>query len=284
MNHAEPLIRNISDTAHWVAVYRADETDRRDALFRDPHARALAGERGEQIARTMKWSRRHPWPFVMRTYLFDQFITQQVRGGADLVINLAAGLDTRPYRLELPAALRWVEIDLPGILDHKSEMLKGETPRCALERVRADLADAGTRAAVLANVASDARRILIISEGLLIYLAPEQVRELARDLAGLPAARHWILDLASPGLLRYMQRSVGRAVDAAGAPFRFAPAEGPDYFLPLGWQLIEVQSMFRAAASLKRLPFFFQLMSFLPDPPARAGNRPWSGVCVFARV
>lgn len=48
---AEPSIRHISDTALWAAVYRARETDRKDALFRDPFARRLAGERGEQIAR-----------------------------------------------------------------------------------------------------------------------------------------------------------------------------------------------------------------------------------------
>ena len=41
---------SISDTALWVAVYRARETDRPDALFRDPLAYRLAGTRGEQIA------------------------------------------------------------------------------------------------------------------------------------------------------------------------------------------------------------------------------------------
>ena len=42
-------IRNVSDTAVWVAMYRARENDRPNGLFRDPFARRLAGERGEQI-------------------------------------------------------------------------------------------------------------------------------------------------------------------------------------------------------------------------------------------
>lgn len=50
MSPSEPLIRNISDTALWAAVYRAYETEREDALFQDPYARRLAGERGERIA------------------------------------------------------------------------------------------------------------------------------------------------------------------------------------------------------------------------------------------
>ena len=118
MSPRAPLIRDISDTARWVAVYRARETDRPDALFRDPFARRLAGQRGEQIAAVMPFGDgKQAWPWVTRTYLFDQFITEQVAQGVDTVINLAAGLDARPYRLPLPAALRWVEVDLPELLD-----------------------------------------------------------------------------------------------------------------------------------------------------------------------
>jgi O-methyltransferase involved in polyketide biosynthesis len=39
MSERDPLIRHISDTARWAAVYRAQENERRDALFRDPFAR-----------------------------------------------------------------------------------------------------------------------------------------------------------------------------------------------------------------------------------------------------
>src|SRR5262249_8758397 len=49
----EPLIRNISDTARWAAVFRARETERPNAVFRDPFARRLAGARGEEIADAM---------------------------------------------------------------------------------------------------------------------------------------------------------------------------------------------------------------------------------------
>jgi O-methyltransferase involved in polyketide biosynthesis len=42
-----------------------------------------------------------------------------VQQGTDMVINLAAGLDSRPYRMQLPALLRWVEVDLPDMLNYK---------------------------------------------------------------------------------------------------------------------------------------------------------------------
>ena len=129
------LIHNISDTARWAAVYRARETERPDTLFRDPFARRLAGERGEEIANAIAFSNQNTWSWIARTYLFDHFITQEIAGGCDLVINLAAGLDARPYRMNLPASLQWIEIDLPGILDYKEEILSEDKPVCALERI-----------------------------------------------------------------------------------------------------------------------------------------------------
>ena len=78
----------------------------------------------------MPFFEQHAWTWVTRTYLFDQFITEQVEEGVDLVLNLAAGLDARPYRMALPPSLRWVEVDLPELLTYKEEVLAGEKPVC----------------------------------------------------------------------------------------------------------------------------------------------------------
>src|SRR5262249_3702282 len=110
MDQPVRLLRNISDTALWAAVYRAREDERDDAVFRDPFARRLAGERGEEIATKMPRGKKDTWAWVTRTVLFDQFITEQVRDGVDMVVNLAAGLDARPYRLPLPSTLTWIEV------------------------------------------------------------------------------------------------------------------------------------------------------------------------------
>ena len=111
-----PVVRNISDTALWAAYFRAEETKRPDALFRDPYAERLEDGKGTEIARTIPEGQSHAWAWVTRTYLFDQFIREEIEAGADLVVNCAAGLDARPYRLELPGDLQWVELDLPEIL------------------------------------------------------------------------------------------------------------------------------------------------------------------------
>src|SRR5260221_11535730 len=108
MSEPESRIRNISDTARWVAVYRARETERTDAVFRDPFARGLAGERGEQIAASMSFAEKNSWPFVARTWLIDQVISSQVKLGTDMVVNLAAGHDPPPYSSNVPISLQCV--------------------------------------------------------------------------------------------------------------------------------------------------------------------------------
>jgi len=283
MSQPQPAIRNISDTAHWAAVYRARESERPDALFQDRHARRLAGARGEQIFASLPARDRNEWAWVARTVLFDRFIADQAGQGVDTIVNLAAGLDARPYRMPLPASLRWIEVDLPGILAHKEEILKDEKPSCVLERVRLDLADVEARRALFDRLGRSARRALIITEGLLIYLSAGEVAALARDLAAPASFQRWVLDLASPGLLRLMRKRVGKELSRASAPFQFGPEEGPEFFTPHGWRPAEVRSLLQAAAQLGRLNLFLRLMSLLPDSTGRQGSRPWSGVCLMAR-
>jgi methyltransferase (TIGR00027 family) len=281
MASTEPLVRNISDTALLAAIYRARETERPDALFRDPFARRLAGERGDQIAKSMPFGEKGTWAWVARTCAYDQFIAQQIAQGADMVVNLAAGLDARPYRMALPASLRWIEVDLPGILDYKEEILRGEKPVCALERVRLDLADVAARRQLLAELGRSARNALIITEGLLIYFSREEVAALATDLASVPAFRHWILDIASPGLLKMLQKGMGQQIREGNAELRFAPEEGPGFFAPCGWTPADVRSMLKTGARLKRLNPWMRLLSLLPESNGKQGSRPWSAVCLL---
>ena len=278
----EPLIRNVSDTARWVAVYRARETERPDAHFRDPFARRLAGERGEQIAKSMPLGRDNDWSMITRTYLGDQFINEQVQQGVDMVINLAAGLDARPYRMQLPPSLNWVEVDLPEILSYKEEILRDEKPLCSLERIRLDLSNGALRRELFAELGGRSKKALIISEGLLIYLSADDVAGLARDLAVPPSFQSWILDIASPGLLRLLAKRMAKQLNAA-APFKFAPPEGPSFFIPYGWKPVDVRSLLKNAARLKRLSLLFRLFALLPETEKSRRDRPWSGMCLLKK-
>jgi methyltransferase (TIGR00027 family) len=284
MAQAEPLIRNISDTALLAAVYRARETERQDALFRDPLARRLAGKRGDQIADSIPFSDQNTWAWVTRTYMFDQFIAEQIQQGVDMIVNLGAGLDTRPYRMALPTTLQWIDVDLPSILSYKEEILASEKPVCVLERVRLDLSDAIARRELFAQLGRRAARSLILTEGLITYLSTDQVRALAEDLAAPPAFQRWIVELVSPGLLRMLQKHMNPSLRESGSSLRFGPEEGPEFFVPYGWRPVDVRSPLKTAARLKRLSFTMRLLSLLPQSNGRQGSRPWSGICLLAKL
>jgi methyltransferase (TIGR00027 family) len=273
----EPLIRNISDTALWVAVYRAMESERPDAVFRDPFARRLAGKRGEEIMATIKTSQRYVWSYTARTHNIDRFVKQEVEKGADMVVDLAAGLDTRAYRMQLPSSLQWVEIDLPEMFSYKHEMLRNEKPVCRLERISLDLADAGARQKVFEELGRASKRAIIISEGLIVYLTADEVCSLARDLAAPPSFQRWGTDLVSPALLKMLQKQIGSQLGAAGAPLKFAPDDGPAFFKKCGWTPIEVRSMLHTAAELKRLSLLFRLIALLPDSKGTKPKQIWGG-------
>lgn len=282
-NTSEPVLRNVSDTALWVAIYRARETERSDAVFKDPFARRLAGERGEQITGEMELGMKYEWPFIARTVAFDRFINECVAAGADSVLNLAAGLDTRPYRLDLPADLKWVEVDMPAMIDYKEEQLAGETPKCKLERVRLDLRETDARRKLFHRIGADSKNTLVVTEGLLIYLSEVEVTALARDLAAEPSFKDWITDLSTPALLAMLQKSYG-SLEKADAQLKFAPEDGPDFFTPLGWKPVEIFSALKTAAGLKRLPFLFRIFALLPDSKGRKPKQVWGGAVRLTRT
>jgi methyltransferase (TIGR00027 family) len=281
---AEQLIRNISDTALWVAVYRAMETERSDAVFRDPFARRLAGKRGEEIMSSIKPAQRYAWSYTARTHLIDTFVQQEVARGADLVIDLAAGLDARPYRMTLPPSLRWVDVDLPDILDYKADVLKNEKPVCRYERIPADLADVAARRRVFEELGRTSKRALIISEGLLIYLTADDVCGLARDLAGQPSFQSWATDLTNPALLKMLQKQIGSRLDQAGAPLKFGPVEGPRFFEQCGWKPVDARGMLHTAANLHRLSLLFRLFALFPDTRGEKPKAIWGGVVLLEKM
>lgn len=280
MTEPTTTVRRVQDTARWVAMARALESERRDAHFTDPFARKLAGRAGEELVHELSGKMTGTWPIVARTCLIDPLVLGAVRDRAEAVLNLAAGLDSRPYRLDLPPALTWLEVDLPDVIADKERVLGSESPRCRLERVAADLSSEAAREKVLDDVARRFERVLVLTEGLLPYLERETALGLARDLRARESFFRWIADLPNAAVLRFIAKRTRNALQGTAA-MRFGPDEGPRVFEPLGWKVVSAQSIFKAAGRLERLSFPMSLFARLPERPYGTPGRPWSGVCVF---
>jgi O-methyltransferase involved in polyketide biosynthesis len=101
--------------------------------------------------------------------------------------------------LELPPELSWIEVDFPAVLDYKANLLAGEKPKCRLARSSIDVNDP-IQIEKLFELAGDGPA-LIITEGLLMYLAAETIQELAAK-AGASGVSYWISDITSPAFAR----------------------------------------------------------------------------------
>jgi methyltransferase (TIGR00027 family) len=245
-------IKNVADTALWVATYRADESERPDALFHDRLAGMLAGDRGRRIAASMPYPAMMTWLLAIRTVAIDRLVLQAISLGIDTVVNLGAGLDTRPYRMELPSMLRWIEVDFPNIVTYKNEKLAAEKPVCRLERIAADLSDIPLRRRLFQQIGSESQSALIITEGVIMYLSSDDAAELSRDLFAVPSFHFWIQDYRQYATKQRMPSSMKRLFK--DSPFRFDKDDWLSFFVGHGWKIGEKILAYEESIRVKR-PF-----------------------------
>lgn len=254
-----PLIGHVSDTAFLVAHARAVETARPDALFSDPFAATLAGEKGRAIAAA--FPPMTAWQVSMRTLVIDALLRQAWSDGVRLFVNLGAGLDTRPYRLDLPSDLRWVEADYPDVIAYKQSQLARESPRCTLESVGVDLADPSARRGLLARLGARGERMVVLTEGVVPYLDLAQAGALAEDLRATSGLEGWIVDYIAPEAHKYRDRRVGR--ELRNAQFKFRPDDWFEFFASRGFHAKSVNYLADEAERVGRpapLPWTIRLL------------------------
>ncbi|WP_326569557.1 SAM-dependent methyltransferase [Amycolatopsis rhabdoformis] len=174
-------------SAFWIAAARARESEREDRLFHDPFAKELAGERGfTTMAASERATGGENAYLPVRVRWFDDVTLAAVADGTRQVVLLGAGLDTRPYRLDLPADVHWYEVDRAEVFTTKEPVLARATPRCHRRPVAADLGTDWTTPLLDAGF-RPGERTLWIAEGLFFYLTEKQIRTLYETAAELSA-------------------------------------------------------------------------------------------------
>ncbi|MFK0195444.1 SAM-dependent methyltransferase [Kitasatospora sp. NPDC090308] len=202
----------VSRTALAVARVRAYESSRPEPLFTDPYALAFIAASGTPMPTAAPAGPLARWLVargIMRTRFYDDRLLAAAADGGQVVV-LAAGLDTRAYRLAWPPGTRLFEIDLPAVLDFKQEVLdeQGAEASCARTALPADLADPAWANRLLAAGFDPGRPTSWLAEGLLVYLEADQAARLLTTVG----------ELSAPGsrLLTEQGRDVSR-VAAEGA-------------------------------------------------------------------
>jgi methyltransferase (TIGR00027 family) len=287
------MMRNLSETAYLVAMYRALAAERPEAKFQDPFARTLAGGKGEFLMELLGDCEQNTTALAVRTCAIDDMVQQLIAAeNIDVVLNLGAGLDTRPYRLDLPPDLQWIEVDCLDILEYKAEQLKNILPVCGVQRIEVDLTNSVQRNSVFAQVNWESDRVLVIAEGLLAYLTESQVIDLAKDLHNCYGFNWWLFDLSSPFALEksrsYSPQQLFDQYFADGQPtFLFAPAAGKEFFAPYGWKVKSFRSVWSELCRLHQsrgVSLYSGLMMRTSAPDQWRAVTEESGFVVLKRV
>jgi methyltransferase (TIGR00027 family) len=258
----------VSATALWTAAVRARETTRADRLFDDPYADALAGPDGHALMHHMS-----PGGFVdspvlpIRTRFFDDALRRLVGdGGYGQVVLLAAGMDSRAYRLNLPPRLRWIEVDQPDLLAVKADRLAalGAEPVCDRRTAGADLA--GDWPATLRAAGLSREPTVWMAEGLLSYLDAAQVATFLGTISGLATPNcRLLIDIVGKSLLNAPRLApMLHELAKYGTPWRFGTDDPAGLLAAQGWRA-EIIRYGEEAASYGRWPY----------PPVDADDMRW---------
>jgi methyltransferase (TIGR00027 family) len=199
MQYEDPTLSGLGLTAVLVTGARAAESARADRLFDDPFARAFveaASSASPAIAQALAQgsvdaavgqARRDS--IAVRTRFFDDYLHSAVRSGCGQVVLLAAGLDTRAFRLSWPDGVRLWELDMPEMFAFKERVLldRGAKPACQRTVVSVDLRENWSSALQGAGFDPGAHTGWLI-EGLLMYLE-ESERDRLMDRVGALSRR-----------------------------------------------------------------------------------------------
>ena len=228
----------LGSTAYWTAAVRAGEGAREAGLFNDPWAAALAGPLG------MGWLKERTQDsvlaIVLRTRFYDDFLLKSTtETGIRQVVLMAAGLDTRAYRLDWPEATRVFELDQPAVLEHKQQILQaaGARPLCERQAIPADLTGPW-KTDLLAAGFDPGEPSAWLLEGFLFYLPSRVLAGLLDQALGLAAAGSQIgfdiinsLTLTSPLTKSWVEMQA-----QSGAPWIGSLDDPQGFLAERGWQ------------------------------------------------
>jgi methyltransferase (TIGR00027 family) len=182
----------LGSTARWTAAVRAQENGRENRLFNDPWAATLAGQEGQA------WLAQRPAdsviPIILRTRFFDDFLQCITRQhGIRQVVLMAAGLDTRAFRLSWPEQTRLFELDQPSILCYKEQILRsaGAQPACVRQTIEVDLTGPW-KETLLKTGFNQQQPSGWLLEGFLFYLSHELITHLLNEVTSLAAPGSWL--------------------------------------------------------------------------------------------
>jgi len=202
-NDTWDITTSVGSTALFVATARALEAQKLDPLVVDPFAETfcravggpwaavLDGQAPEHPLKSAEFGQHFVTFQAARTHYFDAYFRRAAQAGVRQIVLLAAGLDSRAYRLDWPAGTTIYELDQPQVLDFKRDAVAAHGARAQRREIAIDLRDDWPQALRDSGFQAD-QPSAWIAEGLLIYLPASAQEQLFTGIDALASSGSYL--------------------------------------------------------------------------------------------
>ena len=249
-------LKPISKTAFYCCGIRMRDAESARPMCGDSYARLFMNEEGLRILAAFDDEEGPNAGNVARHRIVDDILRRELAADSKLqVVIVGAGFDSRAYRLR---GGRWVELDEPQVIAYKEERLPASGCENELRRVPVDFATEALEEK-LAPFASEAR-VVVILEGVLMYLEDSAIRELLRTLHKLFPRHVLVCDLLNRRFFEKYGQKIHRKVKDLGADFKFVVEDPERVFLESGYRRADKISIVGKSVEFRGGSVFMSLL------------------------
>lgn len=252
------VLNPVSNTALLTAAARAIENARPDRIFRDDLARTMAGAKGPLMTKRYDRAGLNEFIAIRTRYIDDALESHALEDDVRQIVIVAAGMDTRAYRLDWSPGTIVYELDRPELFVIKNEMLRAANvePRCRRVTVGVDLLDDWSQALQNAGYRPERPTVWAV-EGLLFFLTETAVHMLLSRAARLSASGSCLVTdmvnrrfLSNPWTQQFLQ-----AMKADGAPWQFGVDDPASLLDACSWTAVDIKEPGQEGAHFGRWPY-----------------------------
>ena len=240
-------MKPVSKTAYYCCGVRMMDAESNNPIVNDTHAKTLMGEEGHQYWETYKQYKNPNGASLARCYLIDTWIKKQLKANPKTtIILIGAGLDSRAFRL---TGGNWIELDEPGVIEYKNSKLPVAGSQNPVQRISIDFEK--EKLADKLSTIDQSNTILIVIEGVLMYLSREQKTELMKTITTLFKKHILLCDLMNAKFFNKVGRK-GIHIELAksGASFDDIMDDPARFIINYGYSLENFESNVRVASDL----------------------------------
>lgn len=209
-------MQGVPETMLQTLYARAAYSGQKDAKFHDDKAVEIVSRMDYDFSSADKDAMMSKG-VIARTLLLDRMVGDFLRKNPKgTVVNIACGLDTRVYRLNVGSAIRWYNLDLPETIEVRRLFLKEDGHISMIARSAMD-------AGWAEEIEERPGRALVIIEGLSMYLSERDVKKILSIISRRFDSAEVVMEVMSPWVVNHIKE---KSIEKTKAKFTWGIQSG----------------------------------------------------------